>query len=484
MSPSFTTQQSSASTAIIRFLVKGAITFACLQATIIYLQMIGIAPSNHDTFVTTGTFGNPAPAGGFLAICASLALHRSVYTTKRCPWGAITCYLLVACALTDSRAALLGFIVAAMMVLFVRFRIPSKRLKYAIFIGLPIVGVLLVAGMYLYRPQSADGRLLIWKICVKHIIAEKPLFGHGMGNFHREYMPAQATYFASGRATEAEMLLASDNTHAFNEFIRIACEYGIMGVLLSVLLLFVIIYSGVNEFTSLRGGAVVALVCGVIFACFSYPSDVPLLCLLYATLIVCTLPPLPLDRRKRCIFHIGIALMAIVLLTRYTSCGIRYLQMEKALSRLLVSDDKDNKAYIKSEIANFADNGRILSRYAYTLCRKGQYRDAIPALERSISLFPTAAKVLELGDAYKETEQYDKATECYETAANMLPAYITPPYKLFSLYEELGMGDRALEYAEHIDTMKVKVTNKRTESIKNNIHTRTITKTHSSSASR
>lgn len=465
----FTTQQSSASTAIIRFLVKGAIAFACLQATIIYLQMIGLASSNHNTFSVTGTFDNPAPVGGLLAICASLALHQSFYSPKRFPWGAITCYLLVACALTDSRAALLGFIVAMVVVLLVRFRIPSKRLKHAIFIGLPIVGVLLVAGMYLYRPQSADGRLLIWKICVKHIIAEKPLFGHGIGGFHREYMPAQATYFASGHATEAEKLLAADNTHAFNEFIRIACEYGLMGVLASILLLFAIIYSGSREFASLRGGAVVALVCGVIFACFSYPSDVPLLCLLYAILIICALPLLPFDRRKRCIFHIGIGLLAIVLMARYTSCGIRYHQMEKALSRLLVSDDKDNKAYIKSEIANFADNERILSQYAYTLCRKGQYRDAIPALERSIALFPTAAKVQDLGDAYKETEQYDKAAECYKTASQMLPAYVMPPYKLYVLYRDGGWDRETLQYARHIDMMTVKVESRRTEEIKKEI---------------
>ena len=440
-----------------------------MQATIIYLQMIGIAPSNHDTFVTTGTFGNPAPAGGFLAICASLALHRSVYTTKRCPWGAITCYLLVACALTDSRAALLGFIVAAMMVLFVRLRIPNKRLRYVVFIGLPVVSSLLVAGMYLYRPQSADGRLLIWKICAKHIIAEKPLFGHGMGSFHREYMPAQAAYFASGYATETEKLLAADNTHAFNEFIRIACECGLVGVSASILLLFAIINSGSREFTSLRGGAAMALVCGIVFACFSYPSDVPLLCLLYAVLIICALPPLPFDRRKRHILYIGISIVAIVLITSSASHGIRYHRMEKALSKLLVSDDKDNKAYIKSEIANFADNERILSQYAYTLCRKGQYRDAIPALERSIALFPTAAKVQDLGDAYKETEQYDKAAECYKTASQMLPAYVMPPYKLYVLYRDGGWDRETLQYARHIDMMTVKVESRRTEEIKKEI---------------
>ena len=185
------------STVINRVLVKGTVAFACLQATVIYLQMIGLAPSNHATFAVTGTFGNPAPVGGFLAICASLALHQSIYSPKHLPWVAITSYLLFACVLTDSRAALLGFIVATVVVLVVRFRIPNKRLRRTVCIGLPVLGLLLVTGLYLYRPQSADGRLLIWKVCAKHIIAEKPLLGHGMGSFHREYMPAQAAYFVS-----------------------------------------------------------------------------------------------------------------------------------------------------------------------------------------------------------------------------------------------------------------------------------------------
>ncbi len=235
---------------------------------------------------------NSASIGGFLAICASFALHQSLYTAKRWPWIVITSSLLIACVLTDSRAALLGFIVGATMLLLIRYPISNKWLRHAVYIGLPILGLLLVVGMYMYRPLSANGRLLIWKVCIKHIIAAKPLFGHGVGGFHREYMPAQAEYFASGCATEEEMLLAADNTFAFNEFIRIACEYGVIVSLSIVLALLAIIYSARKEFSTLQGAAITALVCGVVFACFSYPLDVPVLRLLYAILILCALPSL------------------------------------------------------------------------------------------------------------------------------------------------------------------------------------------------
>ncbi len=412
---------------------------------------------------------NSASIGGFLAICASLALHQSLYAAKRWPWIVITSSLLIACVLTDSRAALLGFIVGATMLLLIRYPISNKWLRHAVYIGLPILGLLLVVGMYMYRPLSANGRFLIWKVCIKHIIAAKPLFGHGVGGFHREYMPAQAEYFASGCATEEEMLLAADNTFAFNEFIRIACEYGVIVSLSIVLALLAIIYSARKEFSTLRGAAITALVCGVVFACFSYPLDVPVLRLLYAILILCALPPLKLSKRRRRMLYSCIGIATVVFIGGRTSSYIHFHRMDRALTKLLVSDDRANKAYIKESMANFADNERILSKYAYILYEKGQYKEAIPILEQSISLFPTAEKVLDLGDAYKEVRIYGKAIECYRTASYMLPAYVTPPYKLYVLYRDGGWDRETLQYARHIDMMTVKVESRRTEEIKKEI---------------
>lgn len=71
-----------------------------------------------------------------------------------------------------------------------------------------------------------------------------------------------------------------------------------------------------------------------------------------------------------------------------------------------------------------------------------------------------------MGDAHKEVQVYDKAIECYRIASNMLPAYVTPPYKLFCLYRELDMYAYAKEYAERIKNMVPKVENKKTKNIK------------------
>ena len=74
--------------------------------------------------------------------------------------------------------------------------------------------------------------------------------------------------------------------------------------------------------------------------------------------------------------------------------------------------------------------------------------------------------MLDLGDAYKEVRIYGKAIECYRTASYMLPAYVTPPYKLFCLYNQLGINDKAVEYARQIESMKAKVENRRVMNIK------------------
>ena len=59
--------------------------------------------------------------------------------------------------------------------------------------------VLLLAGYLLFVliPDSARGRLFMWKITCR-AIAEKPLTGYGIHNFAAAYGNAQETYFAAG----------------------------------------------------------------------------------------------------------------------------------------------------------------------------------------------------------------------------------------------------------------------------------------------
>ena len=88
--------------------------------------------------------------------------------------------------------------------------------------------VLLLAGYLLFvlKPDSARGRLFMWKITCR-AIAEKPLTGYGIHNFAAAYGNAQETYFAAGDYEPWEERVAGSPEYAFNEYLQAAVELGI-----------------------------------------------------------------------------------------------------------------------------------------------------------------------------------------------------------------------------------------------------------------
>ncbi|MFA5229064.1 MAG: O-antigen ligase family protein, partial [Candidatus Paceibacterota bacterium] len=96
--------------------------------------------------------------------------------------------------LTESRAAILSLVPGLIWISHsTLMKMAGKKKKLL----LTIIGsVLIVGGLFLYRykPASADGRLLIWRVSAD-MIADAPLFGHGIDGFSKEYMIYQANYF-------------------------------------------------------------------------------------------------------------------------------------------------------------------------------------------------------------------------------------------------------------------------------------------------
>lgn len=88
--------------------------------------------------------------------------------------------------------------------------------------------------------NSACGRLLIQKVCalnLKHV----PIMGYGLNSFSRVYPLLQEKYYREGNMTEQENRLAGDVRYAFNEFVQIFFEFGILGIMVVFLFLFFII---------------------------------------------------------------------------------------------------------------------------------------------------------------------------------------------------------------------------------------------------
>ena len=74
--------------------------------------------------------------------------------------------------------------------------------------------------------DSADGRLLMWKVSAKAVM-EHPWQGVGWANVAGAYGDAQERYFASGAATEQEEYVAGAPEYVFNEYLQVAMAWGV-----------------------------------------------------------------------------------------------------------------------------------------------------------------------------------------------------------------------------------------------------------------
>ena len=145
-----------------------------------------------------------------------------------------TCIIISVIVLTKARAAIIG--TTAILLLFAIGILKNKNIKLSIvhYSAILVVSILLFVGLFFFKKDSANGRLLIWK-CSTQLILQKPILGHGGNGFNANYMNEQATYLASH--PDSKYIMLSDNVREpFNEFIRWGVNYGIVGLSLTMLL--------------------------------------------------------------------------------------------------------------------------------------------------------------------------------------------------------------------------------------------------------
>lgn len=194
-----------------------------------FRQLQGWAYSNHSLFRLTGSFFNPGPYSGYLAITLPVALGILLEQSKRnMPY-----YLSMGCIGTAivvlpagmSRSAWIAVVVSCAWV-YALYRLDRKQAatrlrqhKRWYIIGGILGGILLLGGsasLYTLKKDSADGRFLMWKITTK-AIQKQPITGTSLGGFPAAYAETQAEYMASGKATEQGVMSVTPDKDEIRE---------------------------------------------------------------------------------------------------------------------------------------------------------------------------------------------------------------------------------------------------------------------------
>lgn len=425
----------------------GLITLGALEAILGLRQLYGFAASNHVLYKLTGSFFNPGPYAGYLAMVLPMCLHHYIRVSEK--WyclhrifkvekvmallaGLLVLFVLPA---TMSRSAWLAAIAGCIWVIYMdnkcKWRVFRERDKWRYLLwgaGLFCIILAVLTGMFLLKPDSALGRLFMWKIIFRALIAHP--WGHCEG-FAYAYSEAQKSYFLQGDYADWEERVAGSPEYAFNEYLELAVT---QGVCLCIAVIAIILVNWWLGKKLKRYGVCGAIISIMVFAVSSYPMHIPAFIVACACLLLA------------CGFGdiVGKALVLFLCLIILIGGINERWEREKDFCREWMQTrtlyetgayEAANKVY-KELYSGLCKKGEFLFEYGLCLHRTGRYDESNICLNKARSYNTDPMLLNIMGKNYQQLHFYEQAEYCFLSSVNCLPGRIYPYYLLAKLYAE------------------------------------------------
>lgn len=426
------------------------------ESVVAICQKLGVLESQHSRFDVTGHLGNPGPLGGYLTICLIVCFCLlCIAWQARKRWvvfGLLTGSILITIGvvLADSRAAILGLLVGAMYLYFISNINVLRRYCLKFMCMGSFILVICIALLYQYRPQSADARLLVWRISTE-MIRDEVFLGHGVGAFKWKYMLYQAKYFGKGRDT-LEVMTTDNVAYPYNELLHSVIEIGIIS-LLPICAIGVIIYWDTSQ-DIVQRFVKAGLVTWFVFSMFSYPTEILPLMLLLPLLLGC------IKRRALFTYVIYPRFICMIFILCMMVCvsavkvGCFYRKFSDKLI-LLLQDNEAEVEYVEICYPVMKNSAKFNIVYSKWLAK--QIKSSPEGIERMNGIIPTCENYCLLGDFYRARERFSEAENYYMLASSMIPTRMKPNYKLWSLYVQMKNIEKAVIAARFILQQPLKV---------------------------
>lgn len=411
-------------------------------------QVYGFAVSNHSLYSLTGSFYNPGPYSGYLAMVFPICLNEwlNLRKSEKRTWleqgkyyVSLGVLLLILCVLPAgmSRSAWIAVVVSGIWVYGmhsswrVRLKTVGEKSRKKVFSVIILAGIILIMlayALFHLKEDSANGRLLLWKVSAMAVL-EKPLVGHGTGSFASAYGMSQENYFARGEYSAKEELVAGSPGYAFNEYLQVAVEYGILFLLVVLLVIGFALWKGITE---KRLSSCAGLISVLVFAFSSYPMQIPGFAIAFYFLLAACI--VGCSRISILLFSLTITLLGIYYLAnnRYDVCkkwaGCKMLYNIGAYQS---AKNEYEKIY-----PDLNDWGTFLFEYGHCLHKLKEYNASTTILQEAEKYSNDPMILNIIGKNYQALGEYKKAEEWLIRSTHRLPGRIYPYYLLAKLYAE------------------------------------------------
>ncbi len=453
------------------------------QSILVLKQVYGFEMANNYRFLVSGSFFNPGPCGIFIGGVMVLALtiikhgieesKLNVDTMRYYLAYATLASTLMAILPTLSRAGWIGAIVGVGALYHKEawcYSIElSKRFAISrIFISSTIIISVIIAfvGIYLFKQDSANGRLFIWYNCIVASL-ESPIFGLGIGNFAEYYAEAQRLYF------ESYNTLVFDNQYTsvvgipeypFNEFVALFMALGSVGTISVFAILYLKLFC-----TSCRYKAVIISI--ITMSIFSYTFYIPLI----AILLVFTLS----DGNDRYVFannrfiNLSVAVLPLLLLS-ISLFNIRgYFNADREWREISLFYKMEDYETVVEESAQLfdklKDNPKFLFEYGHSLSKIGKYELSNNTLIMGSHLSVDPMFWNMIGNNYVAMSEYVKAENSYLRAYYQSPNRLYPIYLLTKLCWISGDIDKMNYYGSILLSKEPKISSQAVDEMKQEV---------------
>ena len=410
-------------------------------------QVYGYTASNHLLYALTGSFYNPGPYSGFVAMCLPVCLHEWLKRGKSIGgYIALVVLLLMLCVLPAgmSRSAWIAAAVASAYIGWMHYKkkiMAGIRKHKALTVGAFIALSFVLGGAYLLKKDSADGRLLMWKVAVQ-AIQEKPLTGYGWDYVAGAYGAAQERYFSKGDYTEQEEHVAGSPEYVFNEYFQTAMAWGVP-VLCVILLLVIVAMTG--HHVSGNYGLFGSMLSLAVFSFSSYPFQFPLFVAAFGLLVLTGLSGWLRFFPVALLFPVGLCWCAGI----YGGyVYFTHVQEREAVKNRWQRVRMFYHSGAYSEAVEFYMpfheimkwNARYLFELGHACHKIGNHEESNRYLKEALRVSADPMILNIMGKNCQAEKLYIEAEHYLLRSVGRLPGRIYPYYLLFKLYDEMPEG--------------------------------------------
>jgi O-antigen polymerase len=294
--------------------------------------------------------------------------------------------------------------------------------------------------------------------------------GLGWGKFKQAYNVRQAEYFRHHPINDATALRADYVEFAFNEYLQIAVEGGILiSFFMVCIVVFTAIY-GIRQYKRTGQKQILLFIFGFagisIAGCFYYILH----CWWTLVFFLFCMTGIYCHHIK----YINLRMLRLHICTGI--CGILSVltikevlfsqKLKEAVTLSTIGYAKTANHLFSDLLSKDSDNTNLQIEYALHAWRYGKAVQGATMLEQLLTKNSNYNIYLLLGKYYYQTGQHNKAESCYDTAAYMVPGKIVPRYELLKFYLHTGQMDKAKYWASQILALPIKIPNKKADKIK------------------